>query len=384
MAGRPEAPTKPTLLILSFSPIASDARVLKQIELFRHDYAVTTCGIGEFVCEGVEHIRIPDGLPARNLNGRLITLRLYRAAYARIGAVGWSSRALRGRRFDAILADDVETVPVALRLRPAHGVHADLHEYTSRLHDDNPAWTRRIKPFWDWVCRRYVRRASSWTTVSEGLAREYEREFGFRPEIVVNAAPYAALEPQPVGDPIRLVHSGACLRSRNVMAVVEGVAAARNAVTLDLYLTPNDPGYLEEIRARSAGLTSITVHPPVPYASLIETLNAFDVGVHVLAPTNFNNRWALPNKLFDYVQARLGLIVGPSPEMAAVVEDRGIGLVTTDFTTSAIAEAIDALTPDSVREFKARADAAAEALSAQAQSSAWRDAVDALMRGGAR
>jgi hypothetical protein len=370
--------TRPRLLILSFSPLSSDARVLKQIELFREDYAVTTCGIGEFERDGVEHIRIPDGLGARDLNGRLITLRWYRRAYWRIPAVRWSARALRGRRFDVILADDVETVPVALSLRPRGGVHADLHEYTPRLHEEHPAWTRRIKPFWDWVCRTYVRRATSWTTVGEGLAKEYEREFGFLPDVVVNAAPYADLAPTPVERPLRLVHSGACLASRNIMAVVDAVAAADSDVTLDLYLTPNDPGHLEEIRVRAEEAGRITLHPPVPYADLIATLNRYDVGVHLLAPTNFNNRWALPNKLFDYVQARLGVLVGPSPEMARIVEERGIGRVAADFTSAALGALIDELTAEDVQGFKARSHAASRALSAQAQSEAWSAAIRAL------
>ncbi|MEK8228005.1 hypothetical protein NKG05_20820 [Oerskovia sp. M15] len=38
---------RPRLLILSFSPIVNDARVLKQVEEFREDYEVTTCGYGE-------------------------------------------------------------------------------------------------------------------------------------------------------------------------------------------------------------------------------------------------------------------------------------------------------------------------------------------------
>ena len=34
------------LLIISFSPIARDARVLKQVRLFTPKYEVTTCGFG--------------------------------------------------------------------------------------------------------------------------------------------------------------------------------------------------------------------------------------------------------------------------------------------------------------------------------------------------
>jgi hypothetical protein len=375
---------KPTLLIISFSPLASDARVLKQIDLFVNDYALTTCGIGEFEREGVQHIRIPDGLAARKLEGRLITLRQYRAAYWRIPAVQWAARALRGRRFDIVLANDVEAVPLGLRLRPTLGVHADLHEYTPALHEENEGWARRIKPFWDWLCRRYVTRATSWTTVGDGLAVEYEKEFGFRPTVVVNAAPHAPLTPRPAGSPLRLVHSGACLRSRNVMAMLDAVEQSSADVTLDLYLTPNDPAHLDEIRARAAASDRVTLHDPVPYADLVRTLNAYDLGVHLLAPTNFNNRWALPNKLFDYIQARLGVLVGPSPEMARVVRERGIGVVAEDFTAAAAAREIDALTRDAVEEYKRRSDAAAIDLSAESQCGEWARAITALAKGAER
>jgi len=377
-----EAPSgRQRLLILSFSPIAGDARVLKQVELFRERYDVITCGIGPFDRDGVEHIRIPDGLPARELDGRMITLRQYRAAYRRIGAVAWSRRALRGLQVDAVLANDVEAVPVALELRPRGGVHADLHEYVPRLHEENPAWKRRIKPFWDWVCRRYVSRATSWTTVGEGLAAEYRRNFGFRAEIVTNAAPFAALQPQPVHVPIRLVHSGVCLRTRNLMALIDAKALASSPVTLDLYLTPNDPGHLEELRARAKEVGGVVVHDPVPYAELVRTLNAYDVGVFAGPPVNFNAEFALPNKLFDFVQARLGVLVGPSVEMAAYVESHGFGVVAEGFGADALARAYDALTVPIVESWKTMADASAHELSAEQQSTAWATAIDALMRG---
>lgn len=367
------------LLILSFSPIGGDARVLKQVELFRREYDVTTCGIGEFSREGVEHIRIPDGLPARELYGRYITLRLYRAAYRRIGAVAWTRRALRDRRFDAVIANDVEAVPVALELKPAGGVHADLHEYVPRLHEENPAWNRYIRPFWEWVCLRYVARAQSWTTVSGGLAREYEREFGFRPEIVTNAAPFAALEPIPVSSPIRLVHSGACLRQRNLMALIDAIGLTRADVSLDLFLTPNDPQHLQDLRDRAAEVGSVIVHDPVPYRDLITTLNAYDVGVFAGPPVNFNAEWALPNKLFDFVQARLGVVVGPSAEMATYIESFGFGRVSSGFDAPSIAETFDDLSASEVETWKSQSDAAAEALSAERQSAAWSTAIRRLM-----
>ncbi len=286
--------SRPTMLILSYSPIARDARVLKQVAHFTRDYAVTTCGYGPAPEGVVEHISIPDDQRYNDLDGKLITLKHYRKAYWRLSAVKWSREHLKGRRFDIAIANDVEAVPVAVKLKPKHGVLADLHEYSPRLHDDHALWHERITPWFEYVVRRYVTKAWSWSTVSRGIVDEYERNFGFHAELVTNAAPYQDAVPSPVDTPIRLVHSGACLRNRRLHIMAEAVDAAANDVTLDFYLTANDPPYLEELKDFAATSERVTVHDPVPYAELAETLTAYDVGIHVLPPINFNNKLRCP------------------------------------------------------------------------------------------
>lgn len=369
--------SRPRLLILSFSPIASDARVLKQVHAFRDDYEVTTCGYGP-APDGVEHLRIPDEVRADDTDFRLLAARAYRAAYSSTGAVRVARRLLADRSFDVVLADDVETVPLALEIAPPETVHADLHEYSPRLHDDVRAWVFWRAPYVRWQCRRFVRRVASTTTVGHGLARQYERDFGFRPDVVTNATPYADLEPVPVGETVRVVHSGAALRNRNLGLLIEAVEAASAPVTLDLYLAPNEPAYLDELRALAGRGSRTRVHDAVPYAQLVSTLHAYDVGVHVLPPVNFNNRFALPNKFFDYVQARVGVVVGPTPAMARLVREHGLGVVTEGFDVDAIRDVVDALTPESVAAWKRAADEAAEPLSAEAQLPVWVRAVAAL------
>lgn len=376
--------TRPTMLILSYSPIVGDARVLKQVSRFTEDFDVTTLGYGAAPEGVVEHISMPRDIRYDDRDGKLVLLKRYRSAYWGISAVKWSRAALKGRRFDVIIANDVEAVPVAVKLKPRYGVLADLHEYSPRLHDDNPAWFEKITPWFNWVVRRYVTKAQAWTTVSEGLAAEYERNFGFKAELVSNATPHHELQPTPVSRPIRLVHSGAGLVNRQLHLMAEAVATADADVTLDFYLTANHPAYMEELKSLAATTDRVRVLDPVPYSELVRTLNQYDVGVFLLPPLTFNYRHALPNKLFDFVQARLGIVVGPSPEMAAYVRDFDLGLVAEEFTMESFRSAIEALTVDDVIQFKRNAHASAAELAGERQVEKWDRIVKGMMEASRR
>jgi hypothetical protein len=372
---------KPRLLILSFSPIVGDARVLKQVKHFQDEYEVTTCGYGDAPDGVAGHIRIPDDKPQNNLYPRYLVLRLFERVYWRTGAANWGRANLPKGEWDMILANDVETVPLALSLRPPLGVHADIHEYSPLLHSENRAWMRWIAPYFRWLCRKYVRRASSWTTVSGGLARRYQSDFGFEPLVASNAAPEWPGHPTETASPLRLVHSGAGLTNRELEIMIDAVKLAKNDYTLDLYLTANHPAYILELRRRADDVDGVTVHDPVPYTELPAILNTFDVGVFVLPPVNFSYEWALPNKLFDFIQARLAIVVGPSPEMASIVSENKLGLVTRDFSAQSLADALDSLTVESVDEFKASAHRAASLLTSESGIQVWDEAIAALAAG---
>ncbi|MDO4899361.1 hypothetical protein [Actinomyces sp.] len=374
------APRRPRLLIISFSPIAADARVLKQVRLFAPTHEVTTCGYGEAPDGVARHVRIPDELVSWQLNRTALVARRFAHVQAQQEVVVWARKQLEPGEFDVILADDAETVPLAQWLRPAGGVHADLHEYAPRQKEGVPRWRIFVAPYMRWLCRTYVTRADSVTTVAQGLADAYRREYGIRAEIVTNATPYREAEPTPVGRPLRLVHSGAALPDRHLEIMVEAVGLTERDVTLDLYLTRNDRAVIDALRARAAALPAaragrVRVMDPVPYAELIDTLARYDVGVFSIPPVSFNYKHTLPNKLFDFVQARLAVVVSPSPEMARMVDQYHLGAVTDDFTATSLAATLDVLTDAKVAAGKAAADAAARELSAEQQMSGWWDAI---------
>ncbi|MEE6274467.1 glycosyltransferase family 1 protein [Georgenia sp. MJ206] len=355
---------------MSFSYIHTDPRVLKQIRHFAMTYDVVTCGYGQAPPDVVRHLEIPISAP-NGLNGRYITLRAYQAAYSRQLGVRYARSLVSGLDVDVAIANDIEAVPIALSASVHHGVLADMHEYFPRWREENELWKRRIGPYYAWLCRKYLARARRVSTVSSGLAREYTSLIGTDVAVVRNATPYHDLTPTPVGEPIRLVHSGLALRRRHLELIIEAVGRLAGKVELDLYLVKSDPSCHADLEMLAASTTNVTMHDPVPYDELIPTLNEYDVGIHVIPAVSFNNRWALPNKFFDYVQARLGIAIGPSPEMAGLVDEHRLGVVADGFTVDDVERMIVGLDGPQISAYKAAAHASARELSADTEVAKW-------------
>ncbi|WP_136055150.1 glycosyltransferase family 4 protein [Microbacterium sp. K24] len=377
---------RPTVLILSYDAIDIDPRVIKQVRRLADEYDVTTCSPGSSPDPRVEHIALdPEDVRPRGRWGNLIDdiareREWFGWTYDHVPLVQQTRRLLRGRRFDAVIANDAETLGAAISVAGAERVHADLHEFFPGLPVDDTKLGQRQRRYWTWLITRFASRVRSSTTVGREIAKRYG-EYGLDAGVVTNASPFRDSTPTPTGSTIRLVHSGNPFRERGLAEIMRAVAASSADVSLDLYLTYNPPTDRQHLVALAEQLgPRITVHEPVSQAELIDALHGYDVGIHVLPPTSENNALALPNKFFDFVQARLGIIVGPSIEMAGIVTERGLGIVTTDFDEASILAALNGLTPGTVDGFKAAAQTHAEALSAEAQVENWAAAVRAITR----
>jgi len=366
---------RPRLLILSFSPLHSDARLLKQINGFAQAYDVTTCGFGPSPHPQVTHLQVDAediAVSGGRWNDVLLGLHVYGPVYRSTGYVQVGRILLEGREFDAVLADDLDAVPLAIELFGADRVHADLHEHWPTVRGHERRWRLIRSGYYRWLVRRYAARAASATTVSQGIADEYSREFGMRVGLVTNAAPFREAEPLPVHDPIRLVYSGVAAEDRGIEAIIEASGRTRCPVILTLFLVGGTEHYLADLRALAGRADApVVFRDAVPYDELHDELREHDLGFYAPPPINLNHSLALPNKVFDFVQARLGLIVGPSAEMSRMVSSAGVGIVTSDFGVGALVEALDGLIPERVAEFKVASHRIAAELSAERQQQGW-------------
>ncbi|GAB2842060.1 hypothetical protein ACFQ0P_01625 [Microbacterium insulae] len=357
------------ILCISLTPIRRDARVLRQIDVLRELGEVTTVGHGDAPPGVADHIRVPDDKPSlpQTVGGVILlaTRQFDRAELAAPG-VAYAAEKLEGRHFDLVVANDARVLGLAFAVSGGAPVWADLHEWAPEERTHVLSWRLLVAPFMVHLCRKYLPRTAAATTVGGEIAELYDENFGVRPLVMRNAAPFADLAPTPVSpDRIRLVHSGGAIHGRSLETMIDAVRALDERFTLDLYLVPAADGgrYLSQLRNRAGGDPRVTFHEPVPPSDLPRTLNAYDVGVFWIPPVHTNARLTLPNKLFDFVQARLAIAVGPTLEMERVVREYGLGVVGDDFTLEGCVRALANLTSDRVREYKERSHAAARALS---------------------
>lgn len=381
-------PTAPQILVISFSNIDSDARVLREISVVAKHGHVTSLGYGSKPAYVDEHIQVPDwakSLPQTPLGVLQLALHLHNQAELAAPGNRYALRALSDRTFDAIVANDARALPLAFAIarRNQAPVWADLHEWAPGERTHIASWRILVKPLMEHICRKYLPQTAAATTVGTEIAKLYESQYGVRPRLLMNAAPYADLQPTPVPDGvIRLVHSGGAVFGRNIEAMIEATIQAGPRFTLDLYLVPAGDGgaYLEKLREVAGGNPRIRFHDPVKPFELPATLNAYDVGVFWIPPTHTNARLTLPNKLFDFVQARLAVAIGPTVEMVNVVNEYGLGVVSEDFSVPSIVAALQSLTPQAITSYKQAAAAAADPLSFESQSKVIDEIFDAFLK----
>lgn len=362
---RPPGP--PRVLILAFTDLARDPRVNRQVRYLAERYAVTAAGLVHPGVAGIAFVPLTPGrkrVGQKAVAGLRLLGRSFESYYWNRSEVVDAWPRLRGLPADLVVANDIDTLPLALRLAGGAKVLFDAHEYAPLEFEDLLFFRVFIQRFRRYLCRTYIPRVDAMTTVCDGLGDAYEKDVGVRATVVWNAPDYEPLEPSPVGAKIRLVHHGIALPSRRLEATLALIPLLDQRFDLTLLLTEGTPGYLDALKRKAAGNPRIRFLPPVPMRELPRFLNAFDVGVFLLPPTNFNYRHALPNKLFEFVQARLAVAIGPSPEMAALVNRHGLGIVAEDFTPESLARNLQALDPTRIGELKAQSHAAARILSA--------------------
>jgi glycogen synthase len=192
---------------------------------------------------------------------------------------------------------------------------------------------------WGWVVSALewavVPRCDAVITVSDGIADRLAERYRLRrrPTVVRNVSALAEggrgglRRRLGIDRDVQLVlHQGAPAPDRGCEVLLDAVARC-DGVRL-AFLGDPEPGYGERLRAeierRGLGVR-VDLLASVPLGDLLANTVEADVGVTLLQDTCENHRLALPNKLFEYIAARIPVIASAMPEIERLVGSYGIG-----------------------------------------------------------
>jgi glycogen synthase len=383
------------VVILSLSHIPGDGRIL------RHAAALASAGatltlIGARSADGSEGV-LPRALPARHITVAIepwtarrvahVALRavierpLLTPARARrlvrklpgIEALAAALHARLSERSNAtpklILCNDWMTLPATLEAHERCGVpfHYDTHELATSEHEMRWSWRFTFPPLIRHIEAAGIARARTTSCVSPGIAAEMTRAYRLRtaPAVIRNLPDGVPLKPGPIGAPVQVLYHGLFKPDRGLIHLARGVTDWPEGYRLVLRGHAPNPAFGEHLTAitrRPAVRDRIAIEQAVPQSCVITAANRSDIGIFLPSLTTRQNRYALPNKLFEYLHAGLMVIVPAGTDMGELVEQHGVGLTIADADARRLPRLLADLSHARITAFKAAAACVARKL----------------------
>jgi hypothetical protein len=162
-----------------------------------------------------------------------------------------------------------------------------------------------------------------------------------------------------------MIHHGGLNPSRNAEKMIELMDHLDQRFQLEFMFVNTNSNYLKRLKYLARRNPRIRFRDPVDMHAIVRTINHYDIGLYLLSPAGFNNRMALPNKFFEFIQARLALAIWPSPEMTKVINKYNCGVVSEEYSVESMAEALSNLAVEDIVKLKTNSHKASKELCAE-------------------
>ena len=371
---------KKRALIASYSNPNDENRVKSQLRVLKSNgWEIDTLGFGEESIDGVRrHFCISDYRGLRR--SRFVRLAVHIGAF---NAYGFKLLVLsrlpktqiRYEEYNLIVIHDLQILPLVSIINENASsetiVNVDLHE----MHDYVPILAnrllgrflnKRLGYYHSWLLEHLnCSRIDLITTVGDEIAKQYCKDFTKDIRVIRNCPPYLDQMPEPVNaSKVKLVHHGKAARNRNLEMLVEASCMLDSRFSLSFMLT-GEKEYIDELKTKCKNNANVLFIEPVEMSQVTKVISGFDLEIIFFPPVTRNLKFTFPNKFFEAVQGRLGVISGPSIELKRIIADLQNGVIALGWTAKDLADAINLLTISEIVKFKENSDKAAKVLNAE-------------------
>ena len=256
-------------------------------------------------------------------------------------------------KFDILLSNDLDTLPanfIASKVKSKPLVY-DSHEYFTEVPEliGRP----RVKKVWEWLEKKMVPKVKSAFTVCNSIAKIYEEKYGTTFKVVRNIPVAGSFTPQTEkseNEQKIILYQGAVNIGRGLEQAILAMHFIDNAKLIiagggDILTKLQNMVINENLRNK------VEFTGRLPLEELTKLTPKADLGLSIEEDLGLNYRFALPNKLFDYIQAQVPVLITNLPEMTAIVNHYQIGEITDSLEPRQLAEKImDALNNQKIRK----------------------------------
>jgi glycosyltransferase involved in cell wall biosynthesis len=252
----------------------------------------------------------------------------------------------------------------------------DSHEYFTGV----PELRDRhlVRTIWKYVERRIVPRLKYVMTVSGGIARLYNEEYGISPLVVMNCSPKSdhiiPFSREEIGirnDDLLVILQGTGINiGRGGDKLIEAMALTGNA---SLIVAGSGSAVAEmkrQVALRGLG-HRVKFTGKIAWEQLIKYTKAADIGASLDDRSDLNHLYSLPNKLFEYISSGTAVLSSDLPEISSIIQEYSCGIILKEVTPENIAAALKGLAGDStwLQEMKKNAEHASSKLNWSTESS---------------
>lgn len=227
-------------------------------------------------------------------------------------------------KFDILVSNDLDTLLanyIASKIKKSLLVY-DSHE----LFTEVPELVDRkfVKSIWLIIEKLILPHIQYSYTVSSAIAKYYNIRYGIKMHVIRNL-PYYREKNINVNRKNIILYQGSINKGRGLENMILTMKYLDN---IELHII-GDGDIIDNLKklVNKENLTNkVFFIDRMPFDKLVEYTEKAKLGISIEEKIGYNYYFALPNKLFNYIQARVPVIVSDFPEMSKIVKKYDIGI----------------------------------------------------------
>lgn len=282
------------------------------------------------------------------------------------------------RRADLLLSNDLDTLPANFiaSLMKGSALVYDSHEYFTEVPElvNRP----RTRAIWEQIEHLLVPRLKHAFTVSPAIAVAYLEKYGVCFQVIRNLPFLEHSERTASEQPPVILYQGSVNLGRGIDLAIRSMQYLDGAV-LRVIGTGDVADEMKGLASELGVNDRVQFLGRVPFTELRAMTCAASIGISLEENLGLNYRFALPNKLFDYIHAEIPVLTSDLPAMREVVVKYGVGEVLRTRDPRSVAQQLSAMLNDNKQSaWRVNCCTAARELNWQNESKAMKHTLNKL------